>query len=983
MSEFISSRITILSSNKNRIRDDQKEEIDALSNNVESSVLLLAKLKDFQSDELLAYACAKLFPTEWVEGDENHKKAQRIATALTNPNRLYRMLSVLNGNDPDTSEKVCLKLTSRMRKFIVTTLQAAIAKNGFESTYAMMNSNSVAWKLILKAIHTNEKRFQKDELKEFQLLAAAFRGNILDEDQLALAARSELEIEEGKVRVVCSEHKFMAALKSNNKELAIELMLSNRGLVYRYLRLFIETFGDAITAEDILMISQNGLSQLAVNQLMDLRDVLAKHISLQQMDEASGETLLEKGKFMNHPVVLTSNGKLKADYKIKATIKEDLIKNMLNAIKINMVNKIKKNSDIDTVLLDTDSVNQLVNKGEYSKSVPFTDNILSRGDRIVLSDTTKLVAYIYWQNCADGRRVDLDLSVYGLDESFNMSQERDWLCDYTSLRGFNGKMLHSGDITNAPQPASEYVTFDLSEIEKNPNCPKWIVITALSYNGIAFDDMQHALVGLGKIVDGETGSGPQGSHTLGASMLKGKSKVNTCAVINVHEKTFEFVNINKDMKSRGRQSYSVSSHNNELSSSLAQYMRWSNYFSPVSHRQVGLHLALKYDRFVLKKNSSYLLLERSRDETGVDFFDRLMKVLNSDNVSKLPSDSSGSGQAMTEEEYLRDNKDVKVIYVGNSDVVGLPSGSIILNKMKPSRGTEGWITDAYSVLSSDIKAVETDNIDNVYAILGQSTVVERAGLKFTTRSIQPDGNCMFNAANSQTREEFKRPVSELRAQVVASLRSKLDSNGDFLLRLIGYIVHDWVESSPVSSARNENTPQGIFVKELRELQVTIMTKLSEVDAEHTAAGSDAATVQEGHIAALRHTDIQPIVTRLVDMYMEILATDPEGEGVTTVLPNYMYWGGNLELETLSNILHLRIGVIIANNPIIQYYPNEPVDGYTMGYVYYTGSHYNAAIIDETSEDVMKGGGNSLSSLSDKYRAIRYRYTNLKTGVEKI
>ena len=106
--------------------------------------------------------------------------------------------------------------------------------------------------------------------------------------------------------------------------------------------------------------------------------------------------------------------------------------------------------------------------------------IMPRYSRIDISDMEMLRMFLYWV----GDDVDLSAMVIKRDGSYET-------CDYTDLNP-NGAMVHSGDITYAPNGASEYIDIDFNKLDDDIEC---IVVDAISYTGHTFDNIQDCFVG--------------------------------------------------------------------------------------------------------------------------------------------------------------------------------------------------------------------------------------------------------------------------------------------------------------------------------------------------------------------------------------------------------------------------------------------------------------------------------------------------------
>lgn len=87
---------------------------------------------------------------------------------------------------------------------------------------------------------------------------------------------------------------------------------------------------------------------------------------------------------------------------------------------------------------------------------------VGRGTRMALPESDTVRFFIHWKNISGGYdgRVDLDLSMGLMDEDFNHSGE----VTYYNLRTLGG--VHSGDITDAPNGASEFIDLDIDKALK-------------------------------------------------------------------------------------------------------------------------------------------------------------------------------------------------------------------------------------------------------------------------------------------------------------------------------------------------------------------------------------------------------------------------------------------------------------------------------------------------------------------------------------
>ena len=159
----------------------------------------------------------------------------------------------------------------------------------------------------------------------------------------------------------------------------------------------------------------------------------------------------------------------------------ELIKILVSEFKKRFI-KLGENS-LGKVWLDNDLNECPVPSGMRSIS----DGLVTvpRGTKFNLSDDNTIRMFIYWV----GARVDIDLSATFYDEKFvNIGQ-----VDFTHLRNSEFNAVHSGDITSAPEGASEFIDLDIPYAVKND--ARYVLMSVLSYSLDTFDGLEEVFVG--------------------------------------------------------------------------------------------------------------------------------------------------------------------------------------------------------------------------------------------------------------------------------------------------------------------------------------------------------------------------------------------------------------------------------------------------------------------------------------------------------
>ncbi|MFG2247410.1 hypothetical protein [Spirillospora sp. NPDC048823] len=120
--------------------------------------------------------------------------------------------------------------------------------------------------------------------------------------------------------------------------------------------------------------------------------------------------------------------------------------------------------------------------------------------------------FVYWRQRK--RRTDFDLSVLLLDEDYG---DPEWLA-FTNLKTDGGE--HSGDITDAPEGASEFINLSLGRITS-----RFVVPQVDIYSGEGFDEVEESFFGF-MLRDGEQKGRPFEARTVRMkSELRGPGRV--------------------------------------------------------------------------------------------------------------------------------------------------------------------------------------------------------------------------------------------------------------------------------------------------------------------------------------------------------------------------------------------------------------------------------------------------------------------------
>lgn len=153
--------------------------------------------------------------------------------------------------------------------------------------------------------------------------------------------------------------------------------------------------------------------------------------------------------------------KIQAIEGVRPRIDADICDAVAGAAEAALVSKFSELPSLGRVYVDPELKNYLVPFSQRSASAGL--RTIVRGSQIPFSDEKDTVRFfVHWKNYkgagvyGDGR-VDLDLSATMYDQQWN-DKGRVW---YGNLREAGYKAYHSGDITNAPNGAAEFIDLDI------------------------------------------------------------------------------------------------------------------------------------------------------------------------------------------------------------------------------------------------------------------------------------------------------------------------------------------------------------------------------------------------------------------------------------------------------------------------------------------------------------------------------------------
>lgn len=149
-----------------------------------------------------------------------------------------------------------------------------------------------------------------------------------------------------------------------------------------------------------------------------------------------------------------------------------------------LVNKFKAKESLGKVFVDSSLSKQVVPFSQRSASKAL--KTIVRGSRMPIGSENVVRLFLWWKN-AESSRIDVDLSCAFFDESFNEQST----VSFRNVR--NQYCVHSGDIVDAPNGASEFIDINIEKALEKGIC--YAAMDVRCYSGIPYVDLPECFAG--------------------------------------------------------------------------------------------------------------------------------------------------------------------------------------------------------------------------------------------------------------------------------------------------------------------------------------------------------------------------------------------------------------------------------------------------------------------------------------------------------
>ncbi|MHB9300169.1 hypothetical protein ACW0S1_05185 [Fusobacterium polymorphum] len=271
-----------------------------------------------------------------------------------------------------------------------------------------------------------------------------------------------------------------------------------------------------------------------------------------------------KAKNETVPRLVNSKGKWRI-LQESINLSNELLNRVLQIVEDGIKTQLKEKETLGKVFIDEDYKNIMLTTSEKDSNVSLRP--MTRGSRIKFNPKAEVLRFfVAWKNLDEKTLKELNTTYSKLDEktlkeltpmysrvdvdlsalTFNENLEFNDVVAYYNQK--KSGFAFSGDITNAPEGALEYIdVFDLERLKKKGN--RYILMQIRSYNGYTFEEINNVYAGVMELTSIEAKEKKNMYSTAITEGFQIVSSERTTNTILVDLKKFEYIWLDMNMDS--------------------------------------------------------------------------------------------------------------------------------------------------------------------------------------------------------------------------------------------------------------------------------------------------------------------------------------------------------------------------------------------------------------------------------------------------
>lgn len=428
-----------------------------LESNEKNTLEFILSNTEIPQKENLAYIGAKVLKSSL---DFNKIMVDKFKI----PTDLLRLSAALNDGDVSLSVDTKIKNMSRpMRKAFLGKIEKMFSEGDSVQFLENMFTHREKWVRLAHAMHVGE---YKDKVP---LTFIAFEKLRSNDKEYSFNFQVEQKVNSGKI----------------NK--ALDLLVTRPGVFGRMLNNVLEK-SDENQKKEVLKSFEKAAENIATPVLLQM------HAKFKYSLSEDKKIILPKGGLGKIYVKINTEENQK---KLNQKIGNEVV----SIIENTLTSRFANGENLGNVYIDENLMLQNVPFAQRTSSKAL--KTVPKGSRFVKESDNEIIRFFVWWNengvKSNGEkygigRVDIDLSVGIFDQNYNLVAQ----CAYYDLRSGYGKktaLVHSGDITSAPNGASEYIDVNLEALKENYPTAKFVAPIISSFTQQKYIEMPECYVG--------------------------------------------------------------------------------------------------------------------------------------------------------------------------------------------------------------------------------------------------------------------------------------------------------------------------------------------------------------------------------------------------------------------------------------------------------------------------------------------------------
>ena len=360
---------------------------------------------------------------------------------------VLRVAAAVSGSNSSLSDGTRFaNFPKAVRRALLDRLNVIGVSNGIDALIEDMLRNRAIWKMLGEKIHPG------DYAKRFPLAFEAF-ATIRDSKSGFITFGGRVEL----------------AILNADVSLSVKLLSTRPGELARRLDHLLRL---GVNCDVVVDAFSKVANKVATNVLWQVRSNFIHRNDIR--DENSLRTFFPKG----------SISKIRGIENTLPAIAPEYTDKIVNIVDSALSEIYSKKESLGKVYIDSDLSRFVIPSSVRSASRSL--NVVGRGTRSPINTEDTLRFFIWWKQ--NESQADIDLTAMMMDKNFDNCGS----IGYYNLRGVGA--THSGDITSAPDGASEYIDIDVEKLKSDG--VRYVLMVINSYSQQPFIELSECFAGV-------------------------------------------------------------------------------------------------------------------------------------------------------------------------------------------------------------------------------------------------------------------------------------------------------------------------------------------------------------------------------------------------------------------------------------------------------------------------------------------------------